>query len=78
MSVTLSTPWRTRRDEEGGWKAVWGRTERGGGLPHSNWEVGSCDEGAGREAGDSAGDARGLGQVAGSRQLQLQPKSKGH
>lgn len=50
----------------------------GGGLPHSNWEVGSCDEGAGREAGDSAGDARGLGQVAGSRQLQLQPKSKGH
>lgn len=32
LSVTLSTPWRTRRDEEGGWQAVWGMTERGGSL----------------------------------------------
>lgn len=56
LSVTPSTPWRTRK-ERGGMRRVAGG-QRGGALAWSDWKVGMG------EAEDSAGDPWSLGQVA--------------
>lgn len=69
-------PFHTLEDREGqgGMRRVAGRPAGVGPPLRVTGRWGSVGE----EAGDSAGDPGGLGQVVWSRRLQLQPKQKGH